>query len=185
MADPTEAELEQFKGNVQHMVMLQDQLKTIAAQTREARSPVKEAFDNVQAQIINFMKQGHFDICNYQDEKIELHSVARSGSLTKKSLMNGLLTHFNGDEAAATACFDAVIASLGTRELDILKRVRKRKPAKGRRKGNGGNNVSSEDAAMAAAAAAALAPPSLLQQRADPRADVSTPPDLNDESDDE
>lgn len=127
MATPTQAEIDQFTGNVKHMVMLQEQLKEIAAKAREQRTPVKEAFDSVQGNIIDFMKVGGIDVCNYQDEKIELQSVVRFGSLTRKTLRNGLASYFGSEEdPRVQECFDHIVNSLGQRELDILKRVRKR-----------------------------------------------------------
>ncbi len=130
MSQPSQEQIDQFTGNVKHMVMLQEKLKSIAAQAKDQRSPVKEAFDAVQLQIIDFMKVGNIDVCNYQDEKIELHTVTRYGSLTRKSLKNGLLSYFNGNEDQANPVFDHIINNLGNRELDILKRVKQRKKKK-------------------------------------------------------
>lgn len=127
-AQPTSSEIEEFTGNVKHMIMLQDKMREIAASAREQRTPIKEAFEQVQGNIIEFMKNGDINVCNYQDEKLELQLVTRTGSLTKKTLEAGLLSYFNGDETKATECMEHIIASLGTRELDVLKRVKKRKP---------------------------------------------------------
>lgn len=127
---PTSAEIEEFTGNVKHMITLQDRMREIAANARDQRTPVKEAFEEVQNNIIEFMKSGDINVCNYQDEKLELQMVSRTGSLTRKSLEAGLLSFFEGDEAKTIMCLDHVIQSLGTRELDVLKRVKKRKPRK-------------------------------------------------------
>jgi hypothetical protein len=115
--------------NVKHMIMLQDKMREIATNAREQRNPVKEAFEEVQGNIIEFMKSGDINVCNYQDEKLELQMVSRTGSLTKKTLEAGLSSYFNGDEAKTNECMEHIIASLGTRELDVLKRVKKRKPS--------------------------------------------------------
>ena len=148
MSQPSAEQIDEFTGNVKHMVMLQDKLKTIAAEARSQRAPVKEACDAVQANIINFMKVGNIDVCNYQDEKIELHSVTRIGSLSRKSLKDGLLSYFNGDETTAQAAFDHIITSLGTRELDILKRVRARKKKKAAKAKGGRPTPDEQEAAM-------------------------------------
>jgi hypothetical protein len=124
---PTQADIDAFTENVKHMVTLQDQLRLIASKSRESRVPVKEAFDAVQLNIISFMKNRGIDVCNYQDEKIELQNVVRSGSLTKKTLKTALDEYFGEEnQPDADNCYRHVLESLGSRELDILKRVKKR-----------------------------------------------------------
>lgn len=136
-SQPTNAEIEAFTGNVKHMITLQDRMREIAASARDQRTPIKEAFEEVQSNIIEFMKSGDINVCNYQDEKLELQLVSRTGSLTRKSLEAGLLSFFGGDESRAASCLEHVIQSLGTRELDVLKRVKKRKPRKRKAPTNG------------------------------------------------
>ena len=130
--------LEEFTGNVKQLISLQDRMREISLQAREARKPIKDAYDNTQENIINFMKEEEIHVCNYQDEKLKLQHVVRIGSFTKKTVLAGLTSYFGNDEAKALDCMEHIIASLGTKELDILKRVKARNPAKKK----GGKKVS-------------------------------------------
>lgn len=131
--------LEEFTGNVKQLISLQDRMREISLQAREARKPIKDAYDSTQENIINFMKDEEIHVCNYQDEKLKLQHVVRIGSFTKKTVLAGLVSYFGGDETKAQDCMDHVLASLGTKELDILKRVKARKPSP---KKKGGKKVS-------------------------------------------
>lgn len=128
------SDIEQFTGNVKQLITLQDRMKQISLQAKEARTPVKEEYDSLQISIIDFMKTRDVHVCNYQEEKLELHQVVRTGSFTKKTVLAGLVSFFNGNEEEAQRCMDHVISTLGTRELDILKRVKKRQPRKKKEK---------------------------------------------------
>jgi hypothetical protein len=127
-----DADLQVFTENVKRMVSIQEQLAEIATQIKERRMPLKEALDSTQVAIIDFMKKSNVDVINYQDEKIQLQSVVRGGSLTKKTLKNALDSYFGESPEQAESCFEHVVSSLGSREVDVLKRVRKRAaPKKG------------------------------------------------------
>lgn len=124
------SDIEQFTDNVKQLITLQDRMKQISLSAKEARTPVKEEYDNLQLNIIDFMKSRDVHVCNYQEDKLELHAVVRTGSFTKKTVLAGLVSYFNGNEDQAQQCMDHIISTLGTRELDILKRVKKRQPRK-------------------------------------------------------
>ena len=113
-------------------------MREISLQAREARKPIKDAYDSTQENIISFMKEEEIHVCNYQDEKLKLQHVVRMGSFTKKTVLAGLTSYFAGDEDKALDCMEHILSSLGTKELDILKRVKARKPVKKR----GGKKVS-------------------------------------------
>lgn len=123
-------DIEQFTDNVKQLISLQDRMKQISLQAKEARTPVKDEYDTLQANVIQFMKTRDVHVCNYQEDKLELHSVVRTGSFTKKTVLAGLVSFFGGNEEQAQECMDHIISTLGTRELDILKRVKKRQPRK-------------------------------------------------------
>jgi len=118
---------DQFKQNVKHMFELQDKMKEIAAATKVQRDPIKEQINVLQEEVKEFMQQSKVDVCTYQDDRLELQKVTRYGSLTKKSLKEGLLKHFNNDETRADIVFNAIIDHIGSKEQLILKRLKNRK----------------------------------------------------------
>ena len=59
-------------------------------------------------------------------ERLELKTVVRFGSLTKKSLEAALVKYFQNDDEAKR-CFDSIMESLGSREVEVLKRLKNRK----------------------------------------------------------
>ena len=118
--------IEDFSSNVKEMFEVQDQIRAIAADAKDKKSPLKERADELESGIRDYMSKSGIDVCNYQDERLELKTVTRFGSLTKKSLESALEVYFQ-DSAKAEACFAAIMEQIGSKELTVLKRLKNRK----------------------------------------------------------
>lgn len=119
--------LELFTSNVKSLFEAQDRIRDIAREVKERRDPLKERVLHLQEQVTAYMEQTNIDVCNFKDEKLELKSVQRHGSLTKKTLEAALVKYFRGDEAAAGAAFAFILDDLGSREIKVLRRSRQKK----------------------------------------------------------
>lgn len=122
----TKMELEQFTKNVKDIFEVQDQIRQIAKDARERRAPLKEKADELEENVRAYMTKENINVCNYQEERLELKTVVRFGSLTKKSLEAALVLYFQNEEEAAR-CFEHVMESIGSREVQVLKRLKNRK----------------------------------------------------------
>lgn len=119
-------ELENFTNSVKQIFQVQDQIRLIAQEAREKRTPLKKKADELEDRVRGYMVQEDVSVCNYQDERLELKTVVRFGSLTKKSLEAALVQYFQ-DEGEAKRCFEAVMEFIGSKELEVLKRLKNRK----------------------------------------------------------
>ena len=119
-------ELEQFTNSVKQIFQVQDQIRLIAQEAREKRTPLKAKADELEDRVREYMLQEDVSVCNYQDERLELKTVVRFGSLTKKSLEAALVQYFQ-DEQEAKRCFESVMEFIGSKELEVLKRLKNRK----------------------------------------------------------
>lgn len=119
-------ELENFTNSVKEIFQVQDQLRLIAQEAREKRTPLKKKADELEEKVRGYMIQEDVSVCNYQDERLELKTVVRFGSLTKKSLEAALVQYFQ-DEAEAKRCFESVMEFIGSKEIEVLKRLKNRK----------------------------------------------------------
>ena len=119
-------ELQQFTDDVKEMFNVQDQIRVLAKEIKIRRDPLKERVDILQGSIKTYMEKADLNVCNYQDEKLELKTSTRFGSLTKKSLQAALEAHF-GNEERANACFEAVMRHIGSNEVTVLRRSKNRK----------------------------------------------------------
>ena len=115
-----------FVTNVKSMYELQDQLKATAVVAKVARDPIKQELDTVQEEIKTYMTESKVYVCNYHEKRLELQTVTRYGSLTKKSLSAALAEYFQ-DETKAVQCYDHVVAFIGSKEVTILKSLKNRK----------------------------------------------------------
>ena len=119
-------ELENFTASVKEIFQVQDQIRLIAQEAREKRTPLKKKSDELEERVRGFMVQEDVSVCNYQDERLELKTVVRFGSLTKKSLEAALVQYFQ-DETEARRCFESVMEFIGSKEIEVLKRLKNRK----------------------------------------------------------
>ena len=119
-------EIEDFSQNVKNMFEIQDRIRAIASEAKTKRDPLKKQVDELEGNIKTYMSSSNIEVCNYQDERLELKNVVRFGSLTKKSLEAGLVTYFQ-DEDKAKECFDSIMGFIGSKELEVLKRLKNRK----------------------------------------------------------
>jgi hypothetical protein len=119
-------ELEQFTACVKDIFHVQDKIRSIAQEAREKRTPLKKRADELEEKVRSYMIQEDVSVCNYQDERLELKTVVRFGSLTKKSLEAALVNFFQ-DNIEAKRCFDSVMEFIGSKEIEVLKRLKNRK----------------------------------------------------------
>lgn len=120
------SDIEDFSSNVKQMFEVQDRIRAIAAEAKTKRTPLKEEADRLEGGIRDYMSTAGIDVCNYHDERLELKSVVRFGSLTKKSLEGALQVYFQ-DTNNAEKCFNAIMEHIGSKELTVLKRLKNRK----------------------------------------------------------
>ena len=119
-------ELEQFTKNVKDIFEVQDQIRQVAKDARERRTPLKQKADELEASVRTYMVKEDVSVCNYQDERLELKTVVRFGSLTKKSLEAALVQYFQNDDEAKR-CFDSIMETVGSKEVTVLKRLKNSK----------------------------------------------------------
>lgn len=119
-------DLSKFTQSVKEIFEVQDQMRAIAAEAREKKSPLKERADSLEGEIREYMTKAEIEVCNYHDERLELKTVTRFGSLTKKSLQGALAVYFQ-DEGKAQECFDSIMGTIGSNEITVLKRLKNRK----------------------------------------------------------
>lgn len=148
--------LDQFSTNVKEIFDVQDKLRGIASEAREKRTPLKARADELESSIRSYMEEMNIGVCNFHDERLELKTVTRYGSLTKKSLEAALQIYF-ADDAKAQDCFDSIMKHIGSREVTVLKRLKNRKR----------KNASSGDSEPAAKKQAMEAPPDLSDEDED------------------
>ncbi|MCP4483671.1 MAG: hypothetical protein GY823_03790 [Flavobacteriaceae bacterium] len=122
----TDSKIENFSTNVKHMFEIQDRMRAIAAEAKLKRDPLKKQADELEGNIKSYMAEASIDVCNYQDERLELKTVVRFGSLTKKSLEAALVAYFQNEEKAQD-CFQSIMTFIGSKELEVLKRLKNRK----------------------------------------------------------
>lgn len=118
-------ELEQFAQSVKTVFSLQDQMRKIAKEARELRIPLKERAAEAEKAVKIYMEAKNLTTCNYLNERLELRTVTRQGSLTRKTLLKALQEYFGSEEDALT-CLRAVNASLGSTEVAVLRRFKNR-----------------------------------------------------------
>jgi uncharacterized protein YaaN involved in tellurite resistance len=122
----TDNKIANFSSNVKSMFEIHDRIRAIAAEAKIKRDPLKKEVDKLEGNIKSYMTEASIDVCNYQDERLELKTVVRFGSLTKKSLEAALIAYFQ-DEEKAQDCFQSIMTFIGSKELEVLKRLKNRK----------------------------------------------------------
>lgn len=120
------SQIDDFTANVKEIFEVQDQIRSIAADAKERRGPLKERADILEGSIRTYMEEKNIGVCNFHDERLELKTLTRFGSLTKKSLGAALAIYFN-DETKAQECFDSIMNHIGSKEVTVLKRLKNRK----------------------------------------------------------
>lgn len=116
-----------FGRDVKEFFTLQQKLKEIADEAKQKRTPIKDRVTNLEVNIKTYMKESNTQVCKFQDQKLEVQSVERYGSLTQKTLLAALNDYFQ-NEVVANECFEFIRNKLGKREVDILRKTKIRQP---------------------------------------------------------
>lgn len=125
-------EPQEFGQNIKRLVLLQQQLKVIADEAKQKRTPLKTELTDLEVNIKDYMKSSEVQVANYQDFKIEVQTVERYGSLTQKTLKAALVAYFQ-NEPVAEECFQFIRDKLGKKEVDILRKTKRKKETKKRK----------------------------------------------------
>lgn len=120
--------VDSFSEDIKALLQIQKTMKDFAAEVKKKRDPIKAKMEEVKSRVMQFMKTQDVDVCNFAEEKIELKISERQNPLNKKTLLQAL-TSFFGDPERAQTCFDAIMLSLGKKQVEML-RVTKAKKKK-------------------------------------------------------
>lgn len=126
LMDPSGAPVASFVDMVKQMCVLQDQMKTMAAERRKVAAEMKE----MQGQVMEYMIEHNVARCNYNDDEIFVNRREKKGSVTKALLKRSFLDYFGQDgEADAEELFNFVIEEAGCSEVKELKRCKRKRTA--------------------------------------------------------
>ena len=120
-------DINQFKSDVKRYFELIDLNRKFNSRIKEQREPIKNELSMTQEKIKSYMVQSHVDVCNYQEERLELKRVKKSPNLSKKVIEEALIKYFDNDENKGKEVFEYLVNYVGSSEVLVLKRLKNKK----------------------------------------------------------
>lgn len=161
---------QQFMADVRKLFELQDQLKAVRESVKDRAASLRSELSATDAAVKSYMLENGLEICNYQQQRLQLALTERPMPLTRAAIMAGLLKHMT--EAEAERCMLSMQEAAGTKRVATLRRARRaaaraprapragaRGGARGGRAAQQGTEATQPPATVADLVTADLAPP--------------------------
>ena len=113
--------MEELKLTVSNYFSVFEQMRALAAETKDKRVPLRERACALENDILSFMDRNELDVLNFGDRKLELKSLSRKHPISKKNLP-ALLGQYFKSSVEADKCMEFLIDAAGTTEVRALRR---------------------------------------------------------------
>lgn len=110
-------------ADVRRLFDLQDQLKSTRDSVKERMSTLRSELSNADASVKSYMLENGLEICNYQDQRLQLAISERPIAPNRAAIMAGLRQHMPAEEA--DRCMADIQAAAGTKRTATLRRARR------------------------------------------------------------
>lgn len=97
------------------------ELKKVITETQKDMKGLRDRERNLKTYIKGFMKANKLDACNTRGgAKVKYAAKPGKKGITKKTIQDGLLRYFDGDEGRTQAALDAIESSREDTERQVL-----------------------------------------------------------------
>ena len=96
------------------------EIKTQLVEARKDMKILNTREKDLKEYVKTFMKQQQIDKVNLKKGKVTLKTTKRTGTLTKKTVEEGLRIYFNNDETRVEGAVNAIYDQVGTHESDNI-----------------------------------------------------------------